>query len=104
VAALPHERSLVERLKDEPFALIGVHTEAELDLATAKERCAQERVTWRNFHEGTPPGATGRRWNIWGWPTLYLVDAQGIIRKRWIGNPGAEVLDAEIDKLVLEAK
>ena len=27
----PHERSLVKRLKDKPFALIGVNSDADLD-------------------------------------------------------------------------
>jgi hypothetical protein len=48
---------------------------------------------------------TGKRpvsgaWDVLGYPTLYLIDHAGVIRKRWIGSPPPEVLDREIDRLV----
>jgi hypothetical protein len=39
-----------------------------------------------------------------GWPTLYLIDAQGKVRNKWLGNPGEDVLDKTIEALVAEAK
>ena len=39
-----------------------------------------------------------------GWPTLFLVDHKGIIRQKWVGNPGDEVLDKEIETLVKAAE
>jgi hypothetical protein len=101
---IPHERSLVERLKDEPFALIGVNSDG--DLAVAKPKIAEQKVTWRSFwngEEGTE-GPISTEWGVKGWPTLYLIDAEGKIRRRFAGSPGDAVLDAEIDKLVAETK
>ena len=31
-------------------------------------------------------------WKVIGYPTLYLIDHHGIIRKRWIGGPTPEEL------------
>ena len=100
----PHERSLVARLKDEPFALIGINSDK--DLETVAELNTKESITWRSFWNG-PDGTGGpisKRWGITGWPTLYLIDAKGKIRHKFTGNPGDEKLDALIDALVQEAK
>lgn len=100
----PHERSLVARLKDEPFALIGVNSDPNLD--ELKPVLEKEQITWRSFWNG-PEGTSGpisKRWGITGWPTLFLIDHQGKIRHRFSGSPGDEQLDKLIDQLVAEAK
>jgi hypothetical protein len=38
------------------------------------------------------------------WPTLYILDHQGVIRHKYVGSPGGEALDKVIDKLVAEAE
>ena|SRR5688572_1629206 len=101
----PHERSLVERLKDAPFALIGVNSDVDAAAKKLKE-FKDEKITWRSFWNG-PEGTQGpisKAWNVSGWPTLYLLDHQGKIRQKWVGSPPNDVLDKEIDALVAEAK
>ena len=46
----PHERSLVKRLADKPFALIGVNSDA--DKLYLKKRMKSEGITWRSFWNG----------------------------------------------------
>ncbi len=100
----PHERSLVKRLADKPFALIGVNSDR--DLNELKEVLNTEQITWRSFWNG-PQGTGGpisADWNVRGWPTLFLIDHKGILRYKWVGNPGDKVMDEAIDKLVKEAE
>jgi hypothetical protein len=100
----PHERSLVEKLKDDPFAIIGVNSDK--DLEALQPALKKENITWRSFWNG-PEGTDGPisvKWNVRGWPTLYLIDAKGVIRHKWLGSPSTEVLDKAIDELVAEAK
>ena len=62
----PHERSLVKRLANEPFALIGVNSDG--DLEKLKPRLEEEQITWRSFWNG-PEGTSGpisTQWNIRG--------------------------------------
>ncbi len=95
---IPHERSLVKRLEGKPFALDGVNSDGPEELTEALK---ENPVTWRSFKDkraGKP--AVSAEWKVLGWPTLYLIDHKGIIRKRWIGGPSADVLDREIDQLV----
>lgn len=99
---LPHERSLVERMKDRPFALIGIDTDP--DDEKFREKAAAAKINWRNAMEGSAGGEIPRRWGIRGYPTLFLIDAEGVIREHWIGNPGEGTLDRAIDALVAETE
>ena len=86
----PHERSLVEELKDEPFVLIGVNSDA--DKAKLAPRLAAEHITWRSFWNG-PDGTNGpiaKAWHVHGWPTVYVIDHDGVIRHKSHGGASME--------------
>src|SRR5262249_29933569 len=100
----PHERSLVKKMEGKPFALIGVNSDKDRD--ALKQVLKKEEITWRSFwngKEGTG-GPISTKWNVQGWPTLYILDHKGIIRHKWPGSPSGDVLDEAIDKLVEEAE
>jgi hypothetical protein len=84
----PHERSLVEEMKDKPFALIGVNSDKEV--ARAKKAVADNNLNWRSFHAG-PQGAGGpipKAWAIKGWPTIVVLDGERKVHYR--GHDGEE--------------
>ena len=95
----PHERSLVKRLANKPFALIGVNSDRDLEkLAAVREK---ENISWRSFWNG-PEGTRGpisKRWNVSGWPTIYILDAKGVIRFK---NARGEAMDKAVDQLLSE--
>jgi len=96
----PHERSLVKRLENAPFALIGVNSDRDKEVL--KEKNEKQRITWRSFWNG-PQGTAGpisKEWRVRAWPTLFVIDHDGIIRRKWVGSPGDRVLDEAIDELV----
>jgi hypothetical protein len=66
----------------------------------------KENLTWRSFADsGTAgQGAIASRWNLTNTPTLYALDARGVIRYKWVGGPGERVIDAALDKLIKEAE
>jgi hypothetical protein len=100
----PHERSLVKRMAGKPFALIGINGDQAGDELRKKNEKAD--ITWRSFQNsrGKDKKDIADEWNVQGWPTLYLIDHKGTIRFKWLGSPGDEVLDKEIDALVKEAE
>jgi cytochrome oxidase Cu insertion factor (SCO1/SenC/PrrC family) len=106
VAMMPHERSLVDNLKDKPFALIGVNGDESYG-DEFKKNIEKHKVTWRSFKNspgGDKPDLSDA-WNLEGWPTLYLIDAKGIIRKVWLGGPeDAKEIDREVEKLLTDAE
>jgi len=93
----PHERSLVNQLADEPFALIGVNSDPDLD--SIREIVKEKNITWRSFwngEEGTS-GPISTKWNVSGWPTVYIIDSEGVIREK-----GGRDIDGTITKLLAE--
>ena len=97
----PHERSLVKRLEGKPFALIGVNSDDNrFQLKKAMEK---EQITWRSFFDGgSTKGPIASKWNVRNWPTIYLIDPKGLIRYKFIGVPGEEVMDTTVDSLLKE--
>jgi hypothetical protein len=98
----PHERSLVKKLEGRPFALVGVNSDT--DREALKPVLEKEHITWRSFWNGGTAGPISNAWNIEGWPTLYVVDARGVIRHKFLGSPGDAELDRAIEDLVREAE
>ena len=86
---IPHERSLVAKLSDKPFALLGVNSDK--DLADLKKTLAKEQMTWRHFFDGgSTNGPIATAWNVSGWPTTYVIDAKGVIRFKDLRDQEAE--------------
>jgi hypothetical protein len=144
---LPHERAMVDRLKNEPFALIGINSDGDGDvssklddkekaairalggstaagidrirsgdaatLAKLKEAAAglrkkildadlanlrkildQNKISWRQAVDGSTSGPIATRWNVQGWPTIYVLDEKGVIRFKGLR-------DAELEEAVV---
>ena len=101
---LPQKKALVERYRDRPFRFLGV-LGREGDPQEFAARLKQEGITWRNALDlGEPSdGVLWSRWAVRGFPQFYLLDAQGVIRRRWFGDPGAE-LEPAIEALLVESE
>lgn len=89
----PHERSLVEELQDEPFALIGVNSDQTVE--RAKKAIAENELNWRSF-QNVQPGRERKiseDWAVRGWPTIVVLDKDFKIRYRGHnGNQATEVV------------
>ena len=95
----PHERSLVKKLADMPFAIIGVNSDRDLD--KIREIVKEKNISWRSFWNG-PEGTSGpisTKWNVSGWPTIYIIDAEGKIRYK---NARGPAMDEAITELLAE--
>ena len=104
---IPHERSLVNKLSGKAFVLIGVNSDKDRgkDPEELKKDLKDNQVTWRSFqNQRKDQKEIAKEWNIQGWPTLFLIDHKGTIKKKWVGGPGNEVLDKEVEKLVAAAE
>ena len=94
----PHERSLVKRLADKPFALLGVNSDR--DKMELKKTMEKEQITWRSWWDGgSTGGPIASRWNVHGWPTVYVLDAKGVIRYK---NVREKAMDKAVDQLLKE--
>jgi peroxiredoxin len=77
LAEAPHFRKLLRLHTGRPFAVVGV----DADNAPEAGRAAVEKhgLPGRNLFDGRD-GPAATRWNVKAWPTLYLLDARGVIR------------------------
>jgi hypothetical protein len=92
----PHERSLVKRLAEKPFALIGVNSDRDRD--DIKKVMKEEEITWRSWWDGgSTKGPIATKWNVHGWPTIYVLDDKGVIRFK---NVRGEAMDRAVDSLL----
>jgi hypothetical protein len=93
----PHERSLVKRLKDKPFALLGINSDA--DKEKLKKRMEEEEITWPSWWDQNTSGPIATKWNVSGWPTIYVLDHRGVIRFKDVRD---EAMDKAVDALLAE--
>jgi hypothetical protein len=94
---IPHERSLVERMKDKPFALLGVNS--DVDKGYIRSEAVDMGVSWRSFWCGDrgTSGLIPSKWNVRSWPTIYVIDHEGVIRFK---NVRGDDMDAAVDALI----
>jgi peroxiredoxin len=76
IAALPEEKELLERFRDQPFALLGVC--GTTDVAASKQVAAEHGMTWPSWLDESP-GTIDKKYNVDGIPRFYLLDADGRI-------------------------
>ena len=94
LASIPEEQELVERFRDEPFALLGVCRDR--DVAKSKQTAEEHGITWPCWFDGNP-GAITDAYNVTGFPTFYLLDAEGrIVSKHVPQGQLAEAVEAVI--------
>jgi hypothetical protein len=79
--------------------LIGVNVN-RYEAKKLKPVMDKERLNWRSFADGR---AISERWNA-ATPGYYVLDPQGVIRYKWVGNPGEEAIDAALEKLIHQAE
>ena len=97
-----HERSLVTRFANRPFVLLGVNSDQDPSVPQALQK--KGTVTWRSFQDMSMNPKVSDRWHVQGWPTLYLIDETGTLRKIYVGAPDPNELSNAIERLVIAAE
>lgn len=78
---LPEQRELVKHMQGKPFVLLGINSDR--DRSVLKEKFEKEQITWPNIIGGEPrKNEICRKWNVRGFPTLFVLDHEGKIFKR----------------------
>jgi thiol-disulfide isomerase/thioredoxin len=100
---MPMERRLAARTAGKPVALIGVNSDGDTEMSLAV--AAKEGMTWPSFWNGDlgPDGPISKAWHVSSWPTVYVLDGDGVIRFKFSGYGGApteRILNAVVDRLI----
>jgi peroxiredoxin len=95
-ALYPTERDLATRMNANPFVLIGVAADSAETLRDASHR---ERISWPVVHDAE--GALESAWGVNWIPTVYVLDADGVIRAFC---PSSSALVQTVDDLIAKTK
>jgi thiol-disulfide isomerase/thioredoxin len=95
---IPHEREMIARLKDKPFTLVSISADEKKETLT--DFLAKEKMPWTHWWRGNTGGIFDD-WNVWYYPTIYVIDAQGVIRHKDLKG---EELEKAVNVLLDEAK
>ncbi len=96
---IPHEREMVKRLANQPFTLLGINSD---ESRSALEKVLKEQeIIWPQLYDGTPgKGPVASKWNVHAWPTVYVLDHEGVIRHRDLREQALEDAVVELLKRV----
>lgn len=102
----PYQRGMLEAFKDRDVVLLGVNSDAVLDtIVQAKERERLDYRTWWDGHSQpeadlvAAKGPIATQWNVVGWPTIYVIDDEGVIRH---ADKRGGALVAAVDQLLVD--
>jgi len=94
----PQQLELLKKYSGKPFSIVAVSGDDDVD--TVKQHLASHPLPWTHWYNG-PEGGVLDAWNVQAFPTVYVIDAAGVIRHR---NIHGDELNKAIDALVKEAE
>jgi thiol-disulfide isomerase/thioredoxin len=104
IRTLPHVRAWADKYRDRGLVVIGVHSpefEFEKDIDNVRRAVRDARV---GYPVAVDSGhAVWRAFANYAWPAIYLVDAQGRVRYRHLGEGEYERTERMIQQLLAES-
>ena len=90
VKQLSDWRNLQDELAGKPFVVLGVNGDADAKGVLAKLDAL--KVNWPSFVNGGPEGEISKAWGVEAWPTVFIIDQDGVVRRRLVGEQDAAAL------------
>ncbi|MDP7063172.1 MAG: thioredoxin-like domain-containing protein [Planctomycetota bacterium] len=82
-------------MEGRPFALVGVNSDDSVE--TAQEAVKKNELNWRSFqNERKDMPAISDDWKVSGWPTIVVMDENGIIKYRGHDGHAATEMAAKL--------
>ena len=83
IAEYPYHHFLLEQHAGAPVVLLGVNSDREVETireAKASGRAPAYRSWWDGHAEISTSGPIATEWGVTGWPAIYVIDEEGVIR------------------------
>jgi RNA polymerase sigma factor (sigma-70 family) len=93
----PHKQAMIRRYGGKPFTILEANSDE--DPGEWKRVMKKEGYTWRCWADGRD-GPIAKKWDVSRWPTVFVLDRQGVIRYK--GLP-SEMFEKALDALLGEA-
>lgn len=104
----PYQRGMIEIYDEEDVVLLGVNSDAELE--TIRQAKIDEGLPYRTWWDGhsqpdadvaATEGPIATEWNVRGWPAIYVLDEEGVIRH--VHKRGGALI-AAVDRMVMDKR
>ena len=86
-AMIPHERELVQKYAGKPLVFLGIS--ADDDAHELRDFLRANGMTWPMVHDG-PDGPLQQQYQVTYFPTVYVLDGQGVVRYRDVRDQALE--------------
>lgn len=100
---LPYFKDWDKKYRDQGLVIVGVHTpelSIERDIENVKQAVKDYEIQYPVAIDGDY--SNWNRYNVWAWPTWYIVDKEGYIRYSHVGEGDYAASEATIQKLLAE--
>ena len=104
----PYQRAMLDIYDEEDVVILGVNSDAELE--TIRQAKIDEELPYRTWWDGhsqpdadvvAAKGPIATEWGVTGWPTIYVIDGEGVIRHASKRGGG---LIAAVDELLMDKR
>lgn len=94
-----HEKYLHEKFQNRPFEIVGVNCDFVQELGL--KAVQSHSIPWRSFWDEGDNGPISRQWGVQAWPSIFVIDDEGIIRFNYLRG---DSLDVPLEILIKEAE
>lgn len=104
VGEYPFHHFIVEQFEGDPVALLGINSDADVETirrAKASGKAPAYRTWWDGHAEVNTSGPIATDWDVSTWPTIYVLDDEGVIRS--VGDRGGHLI-ATLGDLLTEMR
>lgn len=105
IGEYPYHQFLLDQHPDAPLVLLGVNSDDEVETiraAKASGKAPSYRTWWDGHAEVSTSGPIATEWGVTGWPAIYVIDEEGVIRDATNVRGGA--LIATVEKMLMERR
>ena len=105
IGEYPYHHFILEQYRDDPLVLLGVNSDGNVETireAKASGKAPAYRTWWDGHAVVATSGPIATTWGVTGWPAIYVIDEEGVIRH--VRNTRGGQLIATVEELLRELR
>ena len=104
VGEYPFHHFMLEQYEGDPVVLLGINSDRDVETirrAKASGKAPAYRTWWDGHGEVNTSGPIATAWGVTTWPTIYVLDEEGVIRG--VGGRGGHLI-AKVGDMLMEMR
>jgi hypothetical protein len=88
----PIQKEILSKFPKESVVVVEMNSDPLDSLEAVRNKIESERLDWIVVTDGSH-GPASEQWRVTAWPTYFVLDSNGRIRRRATGNIGRRLID-----------